>query len=303
MNFSKFRFNFSSDDDGTFWPGVIELPVDETSETEKQQGDNFFTSNPRVFTAAGLLVLISVFFTNKNSAFLLLVFAVFIASKEWFDMFDYGIVIPYPFLLYSALTPMFIVYYYDLSLIYVSFFMLPIGLIIYTGSFISYGIYEKFGSLFIFHIWFSLGITSVVFVLKNYSLLFTYLAIISISLSDTLAYEVGRRYGKRKLIEHISPNKTVEGLIAGLTIGTIAMFLNLYFNSDTGILISLVLSFIFVCFGVLGDLFVSKIKRTLSVKDSSSLLPGHGGLLDRVDSYLLSFPVLLLFSLFSYLNS
>ncbi len=302
MNFSKFRFNFSSDDDGTFWPGVIELPVDETSETEKQQGDNFFTSNPRVFTAAGLLVLISVFFTNKNSAFLLLVFAVFIASKEWFDMFDYGIVIPYPFLLYSALTPMFIVYYYDLSLIYVSFFMLPIGLIIYTGSFISYGIYEKFGSLFIFHIWFSLGITSVVFVLKNYSLLFTYLAIISISLSDTLAYEVGRRYGKRKLIEHISPNKTVEGLIAGLTIGTIAMFLNLYFNSDTGILISLVLSFIFVCFGVLGDLFVSKIKRTLSVKDSSSLLPGHGGLLDRVDSYLLSFPVLLLFSLFSYLN-
>jgi len=179
---------------------------------------------------------------------------------------------------------------------------LPIGLIIYTGSFISYGIYEKFGSLFIFHIWFSLGITSVVFVLKNYSLLFTYLAIISISLSDTLAYEVGRRYGKRKLIEHISPNKTVEGLIAGLTIGTFAMFLNLYFNSDTGILISLVLSFIFVCFGVLGDLFVSKIKRTLSVKDSSSLLPGHGGLLDRVDSYLLSFPVLLLFSLFSYLN-
>ena len=154
MNFSKFRFNFSSDDDGTFWPGVIELPVDETSESEKQQGDNFFTSNPRVFTAAGLLVLISVFFTNKNSAFLLLVFAVFIASKEWFDMFDYGIVIPYPFLLYSALTPMFIVYYYDLSLIYVSFFMLPIGLIIYTGSFISYGIYEKFGSLFIFHIWF-----------------------------------------------------------------------------------------------------------------------------------------------------
>ena len=302
MNFSKFRSNFSSDDDGTFWPGVIELPVDETSKPEKQQGDNFFTSNPRVFTAAGLLVLISVFFTNKNSAFLLLVFAVFIASKEWFDMFDYGIVIPYPFLLYSALTPMFIVYYYDLSLIYVSFFMLPIGLIIYTGSFISYGIYEKFGSLFIFHIWFSLGITSVVFVLKNYSLLFTYLAIISISLSDTLAYEVGRRYGKRKLIEHISPNKTVEGLIAGLTIGTIAMFLNLYFNSDTGILISLVLSFIFVCFGVLGDLFVSKIKRTLSVKDSSSLLPGHGGLLDRVDSYLLSFPVLLLFSLFSYLN-
>lgn len=301
MNFSKYRFNFSSDDEGTFWPGVIELPVDENTKEDEESSSNLFISNPRLFTAIGLLVLLSLFFTNKNSAFLLLIFAVFIASKEWFDMFDYGIVIPYPFLLYSALAPMFIVYYYDISLIYISFFLLPIGVIIYTGSFISYGIYEKFGSLFIFHIWFSLGITSVVFILKNYSLLFTYLSIISISLSDTLAYEVGRRYGKTKLIEHISPNKTVEGLVAGLATGVFAMILNFYFNTETELLTAFIISLLFVGFGVLGDLFVSKIKRTISIKDSSSLLPGHGGLLDRVDSYLLSFPILLLFSLFSYL--
>jgi len=301
MNFSKYRFNFSSDDEGTFWPGVIELPVDENTKEDEESSSNLFTSNPRLFTAIGLLVLLSLFFTNKNSAFLLLIFAAFIASKEWFDMFDYGIVIPYPFLLYSALAPMFIVYYYDISLIYISFFLLPIGVIIYTGSFISYGIYEKFGSLFIFHIWFSLGITSVVFILKNYSLLFTYLSIISISLSDTLAYEVGRRYGKTKLIEHISPNKTVEGLVAGLATGMFAMMLNFYFNTETELLTAFIISLLFVGFGVLGDLFVSKIKRTISIKDSSSLLPGHGGLLDRVDSYLLSFPILLLFSLFSYL--
>jgi len=301
MNFSKYRFNFSSDDEGTFWPGVIELPVDENTKEDEEFSSNLFTSNPRLFTAIGLLVLLSLFFTNKNSAFLLLIFAVFIASKEWFDMFDYGIVIPYPFLLYSALAPMFIVYYYDISLIYISFFLLPIGVIIYTGSFISYGIYEKFGSLFIFHIWFSLGITSVVFILKNYSLLFTYLSIISISLSDTLAYEVGRRYGKTKLIEHISPNKTVEGLVAGLATGMFAMILNFYFNTETELLTAFIISLLFIGFGVLGDLFVSKIKRTISIKDSSSLLPGHGGLLDRVDSYLLSFPILLLFSLFSYL--
>jgi phosphatidate cytidylyltransferase len=301
MNFSKYRFNFSSNDEGTFWPGVIELPVDENTKEDEESSSNLFISNPRLFTAIGLLVLLSLFFTNKNSAFLLLIFAVFIASKEWFDMFDYGIVIPYPFLLYSALAPMFIVYYYDISLIYISFFLLPIGVIIYTGSFISYGIYEKFGSLFIFHIWFSLGITSVVFILKNYSLLFTYLSIISISLSDTLAYEVGRRYGKTKLIEHISPNKTVEGLVAGLATGVFAMILNFYFNTETELLTAFIISLLFVGFGVLGDLFVSKIKRTISIKDSSSLLPGHGGLLDRVDSYLLSFPILLLFSLFSYL--
>ena len=216
-------------------------------------------------------------------------------------MFDYGIIVPYPFLLYSAIAPMTVVYYFDISLIYVPFFMLPIGLIIYTGSFVNYRIYEKFGSMFIFHTWFSLGITSVVFILKNNTLLFTYFAIISISLSDTLAYEIGRRYGKRKLIENISPNKTVEGLIAGLLSGSIAMYLNLVINTETTPLFAILISFIFICFGVLGDLFVSRIKRTLRVKDSSSLLPGHGGLLDRIDSYLLSFPVLLLFSQFSYL--
>ena len=300
MNFSKFRFNFSSDDDGTFWPGVVELPVEDNQQTDIED-NSVFNINPRVFTAFGLIILLSIFFTNKNSALILLIAAVFIASKEWFDMFDYGIIIPYPFLLFSAITPMLIVFYYDLSLIYISYFILPIGLIIYTGSFISYGIYEKFGSLFIFHSWFSLGITSIVFILKNNALMFTYFAIISISISDTLAYEIGRRYGKRKLIEHISPNKTVEGLIAGLITGTIAMFINLVLNTQTQPLTALVISFIFICFGVLGDLFVSKIKRTLSVKDSSSLLPGHGGLLDRVDSYLLSFPILLLFSQFSYL--
>ena len=300
MNFSKYRTNFSSEDDGTFWPGVVEIPIEENN-NQQDESKSSLSSNPRLFTAVALILIITLFFTNKNAAFLLLIFAVFIAAKEWFDMFDYGIVIPYPFLLYSAIAPMLIVYFFDISLLYVSFFIFPIGLIVYTGSFISYGIYEKFGSVFIFHIWFSLGITSIVYVLKSNTLLFTYLAIISISLSDTLAYEVGRRFGKKKLIEHISPNKTVEGLVAGLLSGTVAMFLNLTFNTETTSLRALVISFIFISFGVLGDLFVSKIKRTLSVKDSSSLLPGHGGLLDRVDSYLLSFPVLLLFSQFSYL--
>ncbi|MDA7543033.1 phosphatidate cytidylyltransferase [Acidimicrobiia bacterium] len=300
MNFSKYRTNFSSEDDGTFWPGVVELPIEDNN-NQQDESNSSLSSNPRLFTAVALLIVLTIFFTNKNAAFLLLIFAVFIAAKEWFDMFDYGIIIPYPFLLYSSIAPMLIVYFFNISLIYVSFFIFPIGLIVYTGSFISYGIYEKFGSVFIYHIWFSLGITSIVYVLKSSTLLFTYFAIISISLSDTLAYEVGRRFGKKKLIEHISPNKTVEGLIAGLVSGTLAMFLNLIFNTETTSLRALVISLIFIGFGVLGDLFVSKIKRTLSVKDSSSLLPGHGGLLDRVDSYLLSFPVLLLFSQFSYL--
>ena len=131
--------------------------------------------------------------------------------------------------------------------------------------------------------------------MKNLGPLFTFLALISISLSDIAAYEFGRRYGKRKLSENISPNKTVEGFLAGVFVGGLSMFivLNNYFELDFAP--TLLIALIFILFGVLGDLFESRIKRSLDVKDSGDFLPGHGGVLDRVDSQILSFPVLVLF--------
>jgi len=125
--------------------------------------------------------------------------------------------------------------------------------------------------------------------------LFTFLALISISLSDIAAYEFGRRYGKRKLSESISPNKTVEGFFAGLFIGALSMFIVLTNFFELDFIPTLLLSLIFILFGVLGDLFESRIKRSVELKDSSDFLPGHGGVLDRVDSQILSFPVLVLF--------
>ena len=91
MNFSKYRTNFSSEDDGTFWPGVVEIPIEENNK-QQDESKSSLTSNPRLFTAVALILVLTIFFTNKNAAFLLLIFAVFIAAKEWFDMFDYGIV-------------------------------------------------------------------------------------------------------------------------------------------------------------------------------------------------------------------
>ena len=188
-----------------------------------------------------------------------------------------------------------IAYFYGLDNIHVPLFIFPIGVIVYTGTFVSYGIYEKFGSSYLFLIWFGTGIASIGYVLQNLGPLFTFLALISISLSDIAAYEFGKRYGKRKLSESISPNKTIEGFFAGLLIGSLSMFivLNNYFELD--FIPTLLVSLIFILFGVLGDLFESRIKRTLEVKDSSDFLPGHGGVLDRVDSQILSFPVLVLF--------
>ena len=119
--------------------------------------------------------------------------------------------------------------------------------------------------------------------------------VISISINDVAAYEFGRRYGKRKLSESISPNKTVEGFAAGLLVGSIFVFFVLNYFLIVTLTQKILISILFVLFGTLGDLFESKIKRSIELKDTSTLLPGHGGVLDRIDSQLLSFPILVLF--------
>ena len=299
MNFLKFNKYLQSDNDGTFWPGYIEIPDEEINQdgSDHKEGEkqNSFTSNPRIYTGIGLLLVVALLFLNQTSAFILLVLVSLIATKEWFDIFDYGIILPYPLLLYSSIAPLVIAYFYGLDNIHVPLFIFPIGVIVYTGTFVTYGIYEKFGSSFLFLIWFGTGIACIGYVLQNLGPLFTFLALISISLSDIAAYEFGRRYGKRKLSENISPNKTVEGFLAGVFVGGLSMFivLNNYFELDFAP--TLLIALIFILFGVLGDLFESRIKRSLDVKDSSDFLPGHGGVLDRVDSQILSFPVLVLF--------
>tara|TARA_B100000427_G_scaffold275964_1_gene244678 strand:- start:623 stop:1534 length:912 start_codon:yes stop_codon:yes gene_type:complete len=302
MNFLKFKNYFVSDEDGTFWPGVIEVPSEAEVQYEEAENNQFIKNNPRIITGVILLLVLSLFFISKLSAFILLLLVSLICSKEWFDIFEYDLYIPYTLLIYSPIAPLLIIYFYDISKIHYSYFIFPIGLIIYTGTFINYGIYDKFGSVLIFHTWFSLGVVSIAYILIAYNILFTYLAILSIAISDIAAYEAGRRIGKRKLIESISPNKTVEGLIFGLVFGSIFMGINISINLDESLLVTILISFVFILFGVIGDLFMSRIKRSIGIKDSSDSLPGHGGFLDRVDSYLLSFAFLLLVSEFSFLS-
>ena len=300
MSYSKFKFFFSSDEEGTFWPGVVELPVDnEVSSIEPANDEN---KNQRIITGIILFAILSLFFISKLSAFILFVLVAFIAAKEWFDLFEYSIFIPYPLLLFSALAPLLVVYFYELSNIFIPYFIFPLGLIIYLGFSTNFSIYEKFGSAMVFHSWFSIGIASIGWLLKSQELIFVYLSIIAIATSDIFAYEIGKRIGSRKLAENISPNKTFEGFLAGLFIGTLFMTLNIAINLDKSYLSSFLVSIVFISLGVVGDLFMSKIKRSIDVKDSGTIFPGHGGLLDRIDSYLISFPFLLIVLQFFYLN-
>lgn len=110
-------------------------------------------------------------------------------------------------------------------------------------------------------------------------------------LSDTAAYFVGKSFGKNKLSEAISPGKTREGAFAGLTAATLGVlgYQFLIFKEIT-VLDSILLGVIGSCLSQAGDLFESFIKRSLAVKDSGVLIPGHGGILDRFDGVLFCGP-------------
>lgn len=103
--------------------------------------------------------------------------------------------------------------------------------------------------------------------------------------SDIGAYAVGKRFGKRKLCPDISPNKTVEGAIGG-TLSGIIMAIIMSFFTEIPLIHSIILGTIVVIVAQMGDLAESLLKRDAGVKDSGSVVPGHGGILDRADSYI-----------------
>jgi phosphatidate cytidylyltransferase len=116
--------------------------------------------------------------------------------------------------------------------------------------------------------------------------------------SDAGAYFVGRAIGRTKLWPAISPNKTVEGAVGGLIISIVTALIFSYFQPDwLGFAQAAAIGLAAAAAGQLGDLIQSAYKRLRDVKDSGRLLPGHGGVLDRTDSWLIVFPLVHLLGL------
>ncbi len=119
--------------------------------------------------------------------------------------------------------------------------------------------------------------------------------------NDTGAFYTGTFFGKTKLAPNISPNKTVEGSVGGVATSVLFGFVFcLIFFSDLSLaLLTIPCALIMAVAGQVGDLFESAMKRATQVKDSGRILPGHGGMLDRIDGVLLAIPVLYAFLVFA----
>lgn len=119
-------------------------------------------------------------------------------------------------------------------------------------------------------------------------------------INDTGAFLVGCSIGKHRLFERISPKKSWEGFFGGLVFNLAAAYIfcqycSEFFGLDKNLLMWLGMAAVVTVFGTWGDLVESLIKRTLHIKDSGNIIPGHGGILDRIDSLLLAAPAVLIY--------
>jgi phosphatidate cytidylyltransferase len=119
-----------------------------------------------------------------------------------------------------------------------------------------------------------------------------FLLMLTVVVSDTAQYYTGRAFGRHPLAATISPKKTVEGAIGGFVFGAALLaWLGTWWLPGVPALVRALLGTVIVAVGIAGDLFESMLKRSAGVKDSSALIPGHGGILDRIDALLFAAPV------------
>jgi len=119
-----------------------------------------------------------------------------------------------------------------------------------------------------------------------------FLMMLTVVVSDSAQYYSGRAFGKHHLASAISPKKTIEGAVGGLVFGALVLAgVGVWWLPAVPVVDRLVIGILIVIAGIAGDLFESMLKRSAGVKDSSALIPGHGGILDRIDALLFAAPV------------
>ena len=272
----------------------------------------------RIFTGitlASFFLLLLLFSNGFIMGALFSIIAIY-GYYEWLTIQNNSRFSIYIFLSLAILFMILLLRYHTHSIVLLfTYFSVFIWLIILLDLLLNLNIYKKFlsigssvvGLILIVITWFlfiSLGSTSNIEIVGYNYLLFShselsdlnkyYLFLIGIvSLTDISGYFVGKTIGKNSLCPSISPKKTVEGFIGSLIIPLVIFFMLFNFIFPTSVLMSDIIFMLLCCiFCTVGDLSVSVYKRFHNVKDSGNILPGHGGILDRLDSYLPTISIL-----------
>jgi phosphatidate cytidylyltransferase len=254
----------------------------------------------RIITAAilVLITLLAIFFLPPASFLVLTGFITLIAAWEWTYLmglkhlssrFIYLVLIILSFVLVTDVVPLYFIFFvafiwWLLATVLTVFY--PRGSGWWTKSIFLRGL---MGILVLVPCWVAINYVRNL-KMGVYLLLFLLILVWG---ADSAAYFVGKKWGKHLLAPRVSPKKSIEGLLGGVVCAMlISVFFLLIFQTPKDVWPYLLLLFLItVLFSVIGDLFESMLKRQARLKDSSNLLPGHGGLLDRIDSLTAAAPM------------
>ena len=256
----------------------------------------------RIITALVLVaVVLSCMFATQSHypMFVLMIFAAGVAGYEWFKLMPHqGEKVIKPFAwgygLLTAVLSALALYFSDISMLLWAASILTCILSIYWVK--SYPEYDGWYNVTlngIGVILISAAVTAIYSVWQHSPWWLMYLFLLVWG-ADSGAYFIGRKFGNKKLAPKVSPNKSVEGLYGGIVTSMLIVITVTLLYLDISIpelLLFLILSVLTVFSSVLGDLFESMIKRRAGIKDSGRILPGHGGVLDRIDSLLAAAPI------------
>lgn len=170
----------------------------------------------------------------------------------------------------------------NFSFVLICYMVLFLSLVFYQNN-------KKYNVEDVFYLLSSIIFLSSVFnlfiVIREKGLMLTLYLFLITTITDTFAYIIGSKYGKKKLIPSISPNKSKQGFIGGLIFGTLVGSIFYFFCIDnSNVLFTILITLLLSVIGQCGDLIFSQIKRHFGIKDFSNIMPGHGGILDRLDS-------------------
>lgn len=183
------------------------------------------------------------------------------------------------------------IYLMNFTFVIISIMILFSSLLVYNDS-------KKYSVEDVFYILASIIFLSAAFnlfiVVRSKSLMITIYLLLITTMTDTFAYTIGSMVGKHKLLPNVSPKKSVEGFVAGLIGGTlIAALFYIFCIDNSSIMLTIGITILLSIIGQIGDLIFSSMKRHFKIKDFSNIMPGHGGILDRLDS--------IIFVLFGYI--